>query len=480
MSRASLSRSPRPTLAAAGLLAFALLGGGCAHQAYHPQPLSPAGTAAAFDARSLDDPGLRQFLAENLGRDFRASSPADWDFDTLAWVAFYFNPSLDVARAQWESARAALVTAGARPNPTLGITPGFDTNAPHGVSPWLPAITFDLPIETAGKRDRRADAARHAAEAAREEVFSAAWKVRADLRAALLDFAAAGPHVDRLRAAAATQHRTVALLQQRLQAGAIATAEVASARLAAVRADAAVAEAETQLPLARQRVAAALGVPASALAGLSLKAPAPVPPLSPDQLAAARRASLQSRPDVLAALARYEVSESALALEIAKQTPDLHLGPGYQWDLGENKWSLGFTFELPLFNHNEGPIAEAEAHRREAAAQFLATQAQAIAAIDAASAAQAAASARLDALRRAQRALDEQRARVATRRRAGAADALETESAALEAETGELDLLDAETQAALASGQLEDALQVPFSHLSALERSPRAALLSPP
>lgn len=30
---------------------------------------------------------------------------------------------------------------------------------------------------------------------------------------------------------------------------------------------------------------------------------------------------------------------------------------------------------LPIFNQNQGPIAEAEAHRREVAAQFVATQA---------------------------------------------------------------------------------------------------------
>lgn len=478
MSRSRPSSSLLPSL---GLAAVALvLAGGCAHQTYQPQPLAPEQTAAAFEVRTLADPALRRFLSENLARDFSTSSPTDWDFEMLAWVAFYFNPSLDVARAQWQSAVAAATTANARPNPTVGLTPGFDTNAPHGVSPWLPLVNFDLPIETAGKRGHRYDAAQATAEAARQAVRTAAWKVRSDLRHALLDLAAAAPRAERLRTEAATLHRTVTLLEQRLHAGAIAAPEVATARLAAVRADAAAADAAAQLPVIRQRVATALGVPARALDGVALSAPPPIAPLTPDQLAAARHTALQSRPDVLAALTRYAATESALALEIAKQTPDVHLGPGYQWDLGENKWTLGVTFEVPLFNHNEGPIAEATAHRQEAAAEFLATQAQAIAEIDAAVAAQAAAAAQLDSLRHAQSELGAQRARVEIRRQAGAADALEIAGADFDIEAGALAVFDAEAQAALAAGQLEDALQIPFSHLASLEKSPRSTSLSPP
>ena len=42
--------------------------------------------------------------------------------------------------------------------------------------------------------------------------------------------------------------------------------------------------------------------------------------------------------------------------------PDVHLNPGYQFDQGDNKWSIGLTFDLPILNQNQGPIAEAKAH----------------------------------------------------------------------------------------------------------------------
>jgi outer membrane protein TolC len=72
-----------------------------------------------------------------------------------------------------------------------------------------------------------------------------------------------------------------------------------------------------------------------------------------------RRQALLARPDALIALSDYAASQSALQLEIAKQYPDLHLGPGYQFDQGEHKWEMGFSLELPLLNRNQGPIAEA-------------------------------------------------------------------------------------------------------------------------
>ncbi|MBI4564301.1 MAG: TolC family protein [Planctomycetes bacterium] len=42
------------------------------------------------------------------------------------------------------------------------------------------------------------------------------------------------------------------------------------------------------------------------------------------------------------------------------------------------KFVLGLSLELPIFNRHEGPIAEAEARRRHAGAQFLALQARVI------------------------------------------------------------------------------------------------------
>ena len=78
--------------------------------------------------------------------------------------------------------------------------------------------------------------------------------------------------------------------------------------------------------------------------------------------AEAREQALLGRADILAALAEYAASQSALQLEMAKQYPDIHLNTGYEYDQGLQKWGLlGLGTELPLLNRNQGPIAEASA-----------------------------------------------------------------------------------------------------------------------
>ena len=81
--------------------AFSLLLAGCA--TYHPQPISPEKTAAAFDARSLADEHLRAFLETN-----HVAVPGrgdGWDLKQLTLVAFYYQPALAEARAQWRRRR---------------------------------------------------------------------------------------------------------------------------------------------------------------------------------------------------------------------------------------------------------------------------------------------------------------------------------------------------------------------------------------
>jgi len=464
----SRRQKPRIAIVASSLVCAAGLLDGCTSVQTPPDPpLLPDQAAASFAAHSLRDPGLHRFVSENLGRD-----PGDaWDFEALSWAAFYFHPSLEVARAQWASARAAESAAGQRPNPTLTLTPGYNSTREAGLSPWMPGINFDFLLNTAGKRERQTAAARLDTEAARIGVFGAAWQVRSELRRALVEATSANRRAAQLRAQAEAQRAVVALLQQRFEAGGIAAPDVSVARTALLRAEAAAADAQAQALTSRVRVAAALGISTSALDGITLPEP-PIPtPRSAEALAAARQEALRSRPDVMIALAKYHAAHAALELEVARQIPDLHLGPGYQWDQGANKWTLGLSLELPLFHRNEAAIAAATARRAEAAAQFNLIQAQAIAAIDQAVTASQAAQNQLE---RAQQLREETRAQLARaeqRLAAGAADQLELQSARLDLATIESAVLDAETAAALSAGQLEDALQLPLPQLTSLVRS---------
>src|SRR5262249_51327801 len=139
-------------------------------------------------------------------------------------------------------------------------------------------------------------------------------------------------------------------------------------------------------------------------------------------LASARRRALLDRADVLQAVASYAAAEAALGLELARQYPDIHLGPGYQYDQGQDKWSIGLAIDLPLLNRNEGPMAEAAAGRDEAGARLLATQAAAIGEIEQAVARRAGEASRVASVRAAVADRAQQVSRAQSALAAGATD----------------------------------------------------------
>ncbi len=154
-----------------------------------------------WESRRLDDAGLKKFLEQNPWPRAATWPETNWDLPELTLVAFYFHPGLEVARAQWLVAPAGVKTAGARPNPSVSVTPGYDSQIPGNYSPWLVPVTFDLPIETAGKRGKRIAEAEKIAESARWNFVSAAWQIRGGVRAGLLDFNIAGRRADLLQQA---------------------------------------------------------------------------------------------------------------------------------------------------------------------------------------------------------------------------------------------------------------------------------------
>ena len=457
-----------PAIVALGLVA------GCAR--FHPQPLSPAETAAGLESRSLGNPELKVFLEKHLNRELNPWPVAKWDFEMLTLAAFYYQPSLDMARAVWAEAQAGVVTAGARPNPTVGFTPQYVFN-PGVEPPWVATLNLDWPIETAGKRGARVTQARHLSESARLNISATAWQVRSQLRASLIDLSAVTRRESLLRQQLAAQEQVVASLDQRREAGAMASSEIMPARLLVQKARLDLSDAQRQQVEARARVAEVMGLPVSALKDVEIAYDLTLFPAGLDRLTSTevRHQALQRRPDVLAALADYAASESALQIEIAKQYPDVHLNTGFEYDQGLQKWGLlGFGMELPLLNRNEGPIAQAAARRRQAAARFEALQAKVIADLDRALAVyEVAAKSRAgaEALLATQR---KQQEAVAQQLKAGAADRLEVLTAQLELATGELVLQDSQTRLHQALGALEDTVQRPVANWPDLEQG-RAA-----
>jgi CRISPR system Cascade subunit CasA len=84
---------------------------------------------------------------------------------------------------------------------------------------------------------------------------------------------------------------------------------------------------------------------------------------------------------VLVAAAEYEAAEKTLELEVRKQYPDIHIGPGYGNEDGQNQVLLGLSVPIPILSANRRGIAEANAQREVARAGAETALEQAIAAV---------------------------------------------------------------------------------------------------
>jgi outer membrane protein TolC len=389
--------------------------------------------------------------------------PSDaWDLKQLTLVAFYYQPSLAEARAQLLAAQAAEITAGQRPNPSVSVTPAYDNQIPGNFSPWIVPLTFDVPIETAGKRGKRIEQSKHQIESARWELVGTAWQVRSQIRSALLGLYSNRETLALASQQALAQSNVVHLMEGQRAAGAASEFQLTQARTAFHTSELARQDAIGKFDQALVDLAHALGVPTSAVRNLKFSFEAfdefPEDLTRPE----VRRDALLNRADVRGALADYAASQSALQIEVANQYPDIHLGPGYAWNngnAGDSQWSLGLTVTLPLLNHNEGPVAEAEANRTKAAAHFLGVQANAIAEIDGALAGYHAS---LQQVATAKSLQDDSQKRLDSfhaREKAGEIEPQEVATAEVEFTTTSLDRLNTLIQAQQALGRLEDAVQ---------------------
>jgi len=447
----------------------------CGCLSYQPRPLSPDQTASQLEGRSLTNSELRGFFEKNLRRDLTQWPPKIWDFEMLTLAAFYYNPSLDVARAEWHVALGGRQTAAERPNPTVSAT-GIYEPIGGGASPWIPGVIFDLPIETFGKRRHRIEQAQHLSEVARFNLAAAAWKVRRELRSSLVEFVVAQQRVDSLQGQIGLRDEMLSRLNQQFRAGAISSIELNVQRLALARARADLADALRLQAEARPRLAAALGMPASALGGMAFAFEFVTPPDAEELTTQdARRMALLGRSDVLSALADYAASQAALQLAVAKQYPDVHLTPGYSWNAGgagENDWQLGVSLELPLLNRHQGAIAEASAQREASAVRFLALKAKELGEIEQAIASFRASETNVKALDGLAAAQEAQQRSVTAQFLAGAVDRLEVLTGEIELNNTQLTRLEAQFKLHQAFGAVEDAVQRPLDLPASLYESP--------
>jgi outer membrane protein TolC len=430
-------------------------------QSYRAAPLDPAASAQRFEARALDSPALKEYmLTHGLSA---AHWPVErWGLTELTLAAFHDHPDIDVARAQAKALRAE---GAAVPRPPWGITPRVERHSvrtPDQSSPWSLGFEVQIPLSFAATGDAvrsRYDALGQAADL---KIGATAWEIRSRVRARLLDVYSNAAETELLAREVRERETLLALLEQRLQAGAISAVETNSGQLALV-------DARSRLQLARSAgersiaaLAEALSLPLATVHSMKLDYAELQRPAAVPQDSETRRAALLNRLDVRAKLLEYAAAEAEVKLEIARQYPSISITPGFLWDQGDNIWSLAATL-IPAVMGNRPAIAAAQARRELESAQFRALQNRVIAQAQGAEAVYASL---VQTLAQAEHAGSLQAARAQQVERqfaAGYADRVELTAAQLETVVAQRGALAVRTEALRAQGALEDALQVPLA-----------------
>lgn len=448
-------------LRALGAAALVVLAG-CAH--YQAKPIDPAATAAQWQARRLDDPALAARLAPLLQPAQLAWPPARYGRGELLLAALALNPDLAEARAHLAEADAAVRTAKALPNPSVNLALERYAQDQAGSSPWLWGVSTNWLIDTLVRRRLRTDLADAGVRAARLDYAEKVWEVRRTLRTALADVLL-GEHQRALADEAVSKATALQAAQEKRRAlGEAMPADVLQVALLLAQARDAAASAAQRVADARARLARAVGVPAHALDGVALawddlESPPPPPAAKLDELTTQARLS---RPDLERALVDYATRETELRQQVRMQYPQISIGPGYTYDHGVRKLQFNLGTTLPLFDQNQGPIAEAEARREAAGRHIEAVQASIDSEIDGAAAKFAAARAALDAAAHGRAAAERLQRQTATGYAHGEDDRLAVLNAELATVTAAQAQLTAADQAQQALGALEDAVRTPL------------------
>jgi cobalt-zinc-cadmium efflux system outer membrane protein len=428
---------------------------------YQPAPLELQRSADEFAARRIDAVELRDELMRVLPRAAASWPPQQWDRGELLAVALVRNPQISIAQAEVSAALAHQVTAAEIPNPDLTLQSEYSRQEMH---PWLYGLSLNWLLLSTQRLRLQQETARLGTLNMGLNLMEQTWAVRRELVRALSDWEGTRRRLVLLQQLAVAQERLVILEQKRVSAGEDPPSEFVTAEQARLEIEQQLSQVRAAVEVAEAATARALGLPPQTLDDVIFTwtewgAP---PPAREEDRRGARERALLSRADLGVAIGDYAIAETGLKLAVARQYPQLTLGPGYYWDHGIAKFPLDIGFTLPV-NRNRGEIAEARAARELAGKRLLALQADISGEIAAAERAEASARASTDSAEGQLETARHQAAQVDLSLRLGASDLRDQVGAEVLALRAELEVLESRSQLQAARNNLEDVLHAPLS-----------------
>lgn len=301
-------------------------------------PLSAALAQTAVSLSATDQPYLEPVTSLTLDEAIR--------------LALEHSPTVAAARREIEATEGQILQGSLRPNPDIAYAAEDMRHASRSSTAQL-----DIPIETAGKREARIEAAQRGRIVAVSDLGSAQLRLRAAVTAAFFDVLAAQELTALAKQTVLLAQRATDIASKRVTAGKVSPVEETRARVAEAGVRVSLLQAESQLRNARHRLSGLWGNPEPRFTEVSGELDRLM--ASPDLEVVQRR--LAASPLLERAQRELERRRSLVSLEQRRAVPDVSFSVGMkrQETLSGDQVLVGVKVPLPVFNRNQGNLLEA-------------------------------------------------------------------------------------------------------------------------
>lgn len=342
---------------------------------YRARPVNPQAEIALLRAATPDVVIVDRVKANGVPSHAGAAPRFDLtdglsDAEVVA-VALTLNPGLRAKRLEIGEAQAQLITAGLWPNPEVGFSWQAGVGGAGGFK-----LGGDMLFELlrVGERTIRKRSSEAKVTQVRQDIVAEEYRVVAEVRGQRLTILGAEQGTELLRQEVAIRRRAAGLVRQRRQIGEGTDLEVSASELELAESQRDLRKAEAELHRERQGLNRLMGLPPEYSvrledSGRPLRITL-IGELSGEEL---DRRMIAGRPELQAKEAEYQRAERDLELAVLGQYPRVRVGPSFERDLdGSKSLGVGLSLELPLFNRNQGEIAERTAQRDRLRGEYVA------------------------------------------------------------------------------------------------------------
>lgn len=336
---------------------------GCA--AYHPAPLTPESVEARLQQPTAAELKiLASQIKHPILRPVELDPAAGLSPERAAVLAVLLNPSLRTVRDQRALANAQLMDAGLLPDPELSFSvaepSGGDTTGK--VTAYGLGLSWELTALLSRKaRKSQAQAKRTAVDL---DVAWQEWQIAQAAKAAVLQLAVLQRQLNVSEQRAALAEENLTHIEKAVAEGYMTGNALSAASNNRLHATTNLFDLKKQLLQQQLQLKRLLGLPPQGAIRLAENIALPSRVALPDRASLLKDLELR-RLDLLALRHGYESQEAAVRTAVLEQFPKISLGPTFDRDT-DRLQTTGFAvnIELPIFNRNQGKIAQARATRQ--------------------------------------------------------------------------------------------------------------------